>query len=66
MLGEKIFEYIDALAACSESAECLTRRSFTPEHRDAIGLVRRWMERAGMTVRLDAMGNLIGRKNSCG
>ncbi len=54
-------EGIDALAAISECPDNLTRRSFTAEHKRANTLVGNWMSAAGMQVRTDAMGNIIGR-----
>ncbi len=51
----------DELAAFSEEPRRLTRRFATPELRQAGEAVRGWMEAAGMTVRRDAIGNLIGR-----
>lgn len=57
----KIMDRIDALAAISETPDALTRRYLTPEHRRANDLVSGWMREAGMTVREDAAGNLIGR-----
>ena len=52
---------IDDLAALSESPDGLTRRYLTPEHRRANDLVGQWMRDAGMAVRQDAVGNIIGR-----
>lgn len=40
----------------------ITRFSFTEEEKKAKALVASYMEEAGMTVREDAVGNLIGRK----
>ena len=60
-LGAEIMARIDALAALSESPDGLTRRYLTPEHRRANDLVGRWMADAGMTVRQDAVGNIVGR-----
>jgi N-carbamoyl-L-amino-acid hydrolase len=37
------------------------RLAFSDEDRAARALVRSWMEQAGMAVRIDAAGNLIGR-----
>jgi allantoate deiminase len=51
----------DELAAISEEDGRLTRRFATPELWEAGEAVRRWMEAAGMTVRRDAVGNVIGR-----
>ncbi len=51
----------DELAAFSEESGRLTRRFATPALRAAGDAVRGWMETAGMAVRRDAIGNLIGR-----
>ena len=51
----------DELAAFSEESGRLTRRFATPALREAGEAVREWMEAAGMTVRRDAIGNVIGR-----
>jgi allantoate deiminase len=51
----------DELAAFSEESGRLTRRFATPALFQAGETVRRWMEAVGMTVRRDAVGNLIGR-----
>jgi allantoate deiminase len=54
-------ERCDELAAFSEEPDRLTRPFATPELQQAGEAVRAWMEAAGMTVRRDAIGNLIGR-----
>jgi hydantoinase/carbamoylase family amidase len=51
----------DELAAFSEDEGRLTRRFATPALWRAGEKVREWMEAAGMAVRRDAIGNLIGR-----
>jgi allantoate deiminase len=56
----------DELAAFSEEEGRLTRRFGTSALRQAGEAVRRWMEAAGMTVRRDAIGNLIGRLGGSG
>ncbi|MBI3127428.1 MAG: M20 family metallo-hydrolase [Candidatus Tectomicrobia bacterium] len=40
----------------------LVRIALTPEYNRARDLVRRWMEEAGLRTRVDAVGNLIGRR----
>ena len=49
------------LAAVSEEEGRLTRRFATPAMARANALVGDWMAEAGMTVRTDAAGNLVGR-----
>lgn len=51
----------DALAAYSEETGALTRRFATPALRDAVECVAEWMRAAGMTTRIDNIGNLHGR-----
>ena len=60
-IGAEIMDRIEALAKISESPNGLTRRYLTPEHRGANDLVGSWMRDSGMTVREDAVGNIIGR-----
>ena len=49
------------LAGCSEEPGRLTRRFGTAALAEAGELVSEWMRAAGMTVRRDAIGNVIGR-----
>jgi allantoate deiminase len=56
-----VLERCDDLAAFSEEEGRLTRPFATAALRQAGEAVREWMEAAGMTVRRDAIGNLIGR-----
>ncbi len=51
----------DELATYSEDEDRLTRRFATEALRGAGAAVQAWMEAAGMTVRRDAIGNVIGR-----
>jgi allantoate deiminase len=51
----------DELASLSESPTDLTRTFLTPEHARANELVAGWMVQAGMTPRMDAAGNVVGR-----
>ena len=56
-----VMEWIDVLAGCSEEPDRLTRRFATMAMRQAHERVAAWMRAAGMTVRRDNIGNLIGR-----
>ncbi|GCE12845.1 Zn-dependent hydrolase [Tengunoibacter tsumagoiensis] len=49
------------LARYSESPYQLTRRFASTAMQQVNGIVAQWMRSAGMTVRTDAVGNLIGR-----
>jgi allantoate deiminase len=59
-----ILSRIDALGRISEDPHQLTRTFASPAMRQANDLVATWMRAAGMTVRCDAVGNLIGRYES--
>jgi allantoate deiminase len=48
------------IAACTEVPGEITRLFLTPPMHDVHALLRDWMEAAGMTVRIDAIGNLRG------
>src|SRR5688572_28217559 len=51
----------EALARHSDSAEHYTRTYLTPAHQAAARQLAEWMREAGMEVRVDAVGNVIGR-----
>jgi allantoate deiminase len=48
------------IAACTEVPGEITRRFLTPPMHDVHALLRKWMEAAGMTVHVDAIGNIRG------
>jgi allantoate deiminase len=56
----KILERLESLGGISEEQGRLTRRFATPALRQANDLAGQWMQEAGMSVRQDAIGNLIG------
>ncbi|KKK39950.1 hydantoinase [Mesobacillus campisalis] len=57
----RMSDRIEKLACCSLPGSGVTRLSYTKEMESAEELVSRWMREAGMIVRRDEMGNLIGR-----
>lgn len=60
--GTDLLRRLDELARISADPDGrLTRLYLTPEHRCANDLVAGWMREAGMSVRQDAVGNVIGR-----
>jgi len=59
--ASRILERCEALARCSEQPGGLTRVYLSPEQRAANTLVLEWMRDAGMQMRLDAIGNVVGR-----
>ncbi len=61
MDGLDLCARLDELAKLSCQSDGLTRMVMTKEHRRANDLVANWMREAGMSVREDAIGNIIGR-----
>ena len=60
-LAPRIIARLDALAAVSADPGAITRVYLSPEQARASALVLDWMREAGMTARIDAVGNCIGR-----
>lgn len=59
--GERLKESINRLAKIGKQADSsICRLAFTPEDLQARYLVQQWMVEAGMSVRTDAAGNMIG------
>jgi len=61
MPGE-ISDLLADIARHSAPGAGVTRLPFTSEHKAALASIRDWMETAGLDVRLDAAGTLIGRR----
>jgi allantoate deiminase len=61
-----VLERCAALGQVSEEPGRLVRRYATPAMREANELVGGWMRDAGLSVREDAAGNLIGRRDGPG
>ncbi|HHV64995.1 MAG TPA: Zn-dependent hydrolase [Peptococcaceae bacterium] len=60
---ERLWNKLMQLARIGKQAEGgITRLPFTKEDLQAKNLVKEWMEEAGLQVREDAVGNLVGRK----
>src|SRR5262245_44555510 len=59
--ADTVMERCDVLAGFSEEPECVTRRFATPALRQAGDALAEWMRAAGMDVRRDNIGNVIGR-----
>ncbi|OWY27181.1 allantoate amidohydrolase [Herbaspirillum robiniae] len=59
--GRQAMQWLDQLARHSEAPGMLTRTYLTPVHRAAAEQLTDWMLQAGMTVRRDHAGNVIGR-----
>jgi len=59
--AQRIWDHCQALAQLSELDGGLTRVYLSDEQRRANELVLGWMREAGMSARLDAAGNCVGR-----
>jgi len=62
MSARRVLERADELAAFTEDPGRITRSLLTPAMAGARGRVREWMLDAGLEVRMDALGNLAGRR----
>ena len=60
MTGAQIIDRCQILAGMSETPDSITRTYLCPAMHDVHRTLRAWMEEAGMTVTLDAAGNLRG------
>lgn len=61
VLGHEIMTRIETLASHTEQEGEMTRTYMTAAHRGAASQIASWMSEAGMAVREDAVGNVIGR-----
>ncbi|MBM1219520.1 M20 family metallo-hydrolase [Ponticoccus sp. SC2-23] len=59
--GLEAQDRLNEIAGCSLTGPGVTRFPFTPEHAAARKIIEGWMTRAGLEIRLDAAGTLIGR-----
>ena len=58
--AEKVITRCHQIAACTEVPGETTRPFLSPSMHEVHTLLRQWMEAAGMTVHIDAIGNLRG------
>jgi allantoate deiminase len=61
-LTDEVLRRCDVLATFSEEPHRLTRTFLRPPMRDVHDHLRSWMTAAGLQVRVDAVGNMIGRR----
>lgn len=60
---QRLLERLERLADFGRTPDGgVTRVTFSPEYMQALEVVMDWMREAGLTPRLDAVGNLIGRR----
>jgi len=60
-LGARVMDWCETLAAWSDADTGLTCAYLTPAHRRSAAQIAAWMGEAGMTARIDAVGNVVGR-----
>jgi hydantoinase/carbamoylase family amidase len=61
IIGREFIGRVRELARYSDSTTHYTRTYLTPAHQDASKRIAQWMREAGMAVRIDAVGSVIGR-----
>jgi allantoate deiminase len=61
-LAEQVIERCRRIARCTDEPGFTTRTFLSPAARKVQALVKTWMEQAGMTVRIDAAGNVRGTR----
>ena len=59
-----VMERCDVLGGISDEEGRITRTFLSPATRRAHTVVTQWMQEAGMAVRIDAAGNVIGRREA--
>jgi hydantoinase/carbamoylase family amidase len=59
--GREFISRVEELGRLSDSPHHYTRTYLTHAHRAAAGRIAEWMREAGMEVRVDAVGSVIGR-----
>src|SRR5690606_13243103 len=64
--GAWIKAMVDGWAGYSEDEETLTRVFLSPQHKACAQAVMSAMRAAGMTARIDAIGNVVGRYEAAG
>ena len=60
-IGREFIDRVRSLARHSDSSAHYTRTYLTPAHRAAALQIAEWMRAAGMAVRVDSVGSVIGR-----
>jgi allantoate deiminase len=65
-LADEVLSRCDALADCSDDPQWIQRVFCSPAMREAHDLVSEWMREAGLSPRVDAAANLIGRLETPG
>jgi allantoate deiminase len=58
----RVVARLKKLNEASDAEGVLTRLTLSPAHARAAAMVKRWMEAAGLSVRIDGVGNVVGRR----
>jgi N-carbamoyl-L-amino-acid hydrolase len=61
LFGPDIMRWSEVLAGWSDASDNLTCSYMTDAHRRTAAQLATWMQDAGMTVHIDAVGNVVGR-----
>ena len=61
-MTERISDLLADISRHTAPGAGVSRLPFTQEHRAALDTIRGWMEKAGLTVTVDAAGTMIGRR----
>ena len=60
--AKEVLQRCDIIASYSENSHNITRRFLTPPMKDLHQLITKWMYEAGLEVKVDNAGNIIGRR----
>ena len=63
-IGREILDKLNVLSKISEPSKGVTRLYLTKEYLEARNIIENWMKEAGLTTRIDGVGNLIGEYKS--
>lgn len=63
-IGKEILDKLNILSKISEPSKGVTRLYLTKEYLEARNIIENWMKEAGLTTRIDGVGNLIGEYKS--
>lgn len=63
-IGREILDKLNVLSKISELSKGVTRLYLTKEYLEARNIIENWMKEAGLTIRIDGVGNLIGEYKS--
>ena len=60
-VGATVMDWCETLGGISDSEPDLTCAYMTPAHQRTAAQIAEWMRASGMTVHIDAVGNVVGR-----